>query len=70
MKKLLLLLIPVIGIVLISSSCATSRKNNSSLESLMIQENTKLQINRAYYSHHNLKTKKDAYKKYRKNRRM
>lgn len=50
------------------SSCASSRKNDRSLESLMLQENTKLRINRAYYSHHNIKTKKDAYRKYKKYR--
>lgn len=53
-------------IAMFFSSCASQRKNSRSLESLMLQDNTKLRINRAYYSHHNIKTRKDAYRKYRK----
>jgi hypothetical protein len=47
-------------IVLLSSSCAMARRDERSLEGLMLQENTKLRINRAYYSHHNMKARKDV----------
>ncbi|MGE5419959.1 MAG: hypothetical protein ACM3UT_07215 [Chloroflexota bacterium] len=66
MKKLLISLFIPMVIAIFCSSCGSSRKYNSSLEGLMLQENTKLRINRAYYSHHNIKTRKDAYRKYRK----
>jgi hypothetical protein len=54
------------GICLISGSCGSTRKYNRSLEGLMIQENTKLRINREFYSRHNIQTRKDAYRKFRK----
>ncbi|HLN20901.1 MAG TPA: hypothetical protein VK213_07410 [Bacteroidales bacterium] len=65
----LLLLILMAGLTVLCISCATGRKNQGSLESLMLQENVKLRINREYYSRHNIKTKRDAYRKYRKHRR-
>lgn len=68
MKRFSLLLFIAMAAIMFCSSCASSRKNDRSLESLMLQENTKLRINRAYYSHHNIKTKKDAYRKYKKYR--
>lgn len=69
MKRLIIILLISMAAAMLCSSCGSSRKYNSSLESLMLQENTKLRINRAYYSKHNVKTKKDAYRKYKKYRR-
>lgn len=51
------------------TSCATSRKNQSELRGLMLLDNLQLSRNRAYYSRHNLKVKKDAYRKFAKNSR-
>jgi uncharacterized protein YceK len=62
-----LIILLVLGMAL--SGCASSRKHERRLTSLMLQDNTKLGRNRAYYSKHNKKTKRDAYKKYRKEKR-
>lgn len=69
MKRVLITIAFLFALVFVCNSCASARKNNRSLESLMLQENTKLRINREYYSRHNTKTKKDAYRKYRKYKR-
>lgn len=66
MKRFIISLFVLMAIAMFCNSCGSSRKYNSSLEGLMLQENTKLRINRAYYSRHNIKTRKDAYRKYRK----
>ena len=50
-------------IVVLSNSCVSTRKNDRSLEGLMLQKNTKLRINQAYYSHHNMKARKDVIRK-------
>lgn len=49
------------------SGCASGRKNYHELRGLMLLDNTQLKTNKALYSKHNIKTKKDAYRKYRKN---
>jgi len=51
------------------TGCAASKRNHSELRGLMLLENTQLKSNKAYYSKHNIKTKKDAYRKYRRNNR-
>jgi hypothetical protein len=51
------------------TSCSSSRKSQSELRGLMLQENLQLSRNRAFYSKHNMKTKKEAYTKYKKNSR-
>jgi len=51
------------------AGCASTRKNQAELRGLMLQENLQLKRNRAFYSKHNIKTKKVAYKKYKKNSR-
>jgi hypothetical protein len=51
------------------SGCSSSRKSISEKRGLMIQENTQLGRNKALYSKHNVRTKKDAYRKYKKNRK-
>jgi hypothetical protein len=52
---------------LIFTSCATSRKNHNELKGLMLLNNLQLNRNKAFYSRHNIKTKNEAYRKYRKN---
>lgn len=69
MKKLIIYLLVSLAIALLSNSCISSRKYNNSLEGLMLQENTKLRINRAYYSHQNIKTRKDTHRKFKKYKR-
>jgi hypothetical protein len=56
-------------VVIASTSCATSRKNQSELKGLMLMENLQLKRNRAFYSRHNMKTKREALRKYKKNSR-
>jgi hypothetical protein len=56
-------------LALASTGCASSRKTDRKLRALMLQENTKLGRNKAYYSKHNKKTKRIAYRRYSKNRR-
>ena len=66
------IVIALIFMALLASSltgCAASKRNQSELRGLMLLENTQLRINKAYYSKHNIKTKKDAYRKYRRNNR-
>jgi uncharacterized protein YceK len=62
-----MLILLVLGLAM--SGCASSRRHERRLTSLMLQDNTKLGRNRAYYSKHNKKTKRDAYRRYRKHRR-
>jgi len=69
MKRLIISMLIMLVLALVSAGCASSRKSDERLRSLMIQDNTKLGRNKAYYSRHNKKTKRDAYRKYRKNRR-
>jgi len=69
MKRIIISLFILLVLALAMTGCASSRKNNGSLTGLMIQDNKKLGRNKAYYSRHNVKTKRDAYRKYRRNRR-
>lgn len=55
------------SLALIFSGCATSRKNHNELKGLMLLNNLQLNRNKAFYSRHNIKTKNEAYRKYRKN---
>jgi hypothetical protein len=69
MKRLFTTVFIVVLIVLGSVSCSTSRKTRSELRGLMLLDNTHLGRNKAYYSKHNKKTRRDAYRKYSKNSR-
>jgi hypothetical protein len=66
MKRLIIPSLIFLALVISCNSCVSTRKNNRSLEGLMLQDNTRLRINKAYYSRHNVKLKKDAYRKYKK----
>ena len=57
-------------LVLASIGCAANRRYNSELRGLMIQDNLKLPRNREYYSKHNIKARKEADHKFRKNSRL
>jgi len=65
MKRIVIfvIILMVLGISLVG--CASSRRNNSELRSLMLQDNTRLDRNKAYYSKHNVKTRRVAYRKHR-----
>ncbi|MBG0860856.1 MAG: hypothetical protein IQL11_15260 [Bacteroidales bacterium] len=67
MKKSILTLFILIVLAALTAGCASERKHQSVLRGLMLQENTELGRNRAYYSKFNIKTKKAAYRKYHKN---
>jgi hypothetical protein len=63
--------VTILSMLLIAfSGCAANRRYNGELRGLMLQDNVKLPRNRAYYSKHNIKTKKEAYRKYHKNNRL
>jgi hypothetical protein len=69
MKKYVLSVIILLMLSWLITGCASTRKNQAELRGLMLQENLQLKKNRAFYSKHNIKTKKVAYKKYKKNSR-
>ena len=67
MKRIIIIcLLCFLGTVMFTG-CSASKKNYSELKGLMLLENTQLGRNKAFYSKHNIKTKKEAYKKFRKN---
>jgi hypothetical protein len=51
------------------AGCASAKKNQNELRGLMLLENLQMKRNKAYYSKHNIKTKREAYKRYKKNSR-
>ncbi len=70
MKRLTLYTLILMLAALTFSACATSKKNVGELKGLMLLDNKQLARNKAYYSSHNIKTKKAAYKKYKNNNRL
>jgi hypothetical protein len=69
MKRLIISMLILLLFVVAFTSCATSRKSHSELRGLMLLDNLQLSRNKAFYSRHNIKTKNEAYRKYRKNSR-
>ena len=69
MRRLIIYIFVLLVLGVALTGCASSRKHDRRLTSLMLQDNTKLGRNKAYYSKHNKKTKRDAYRKYRRSRR-
>jgi hypothetical protein len=69
MKKLIISVIILLLVAMALSSCATSRKNQSELRGLMLLNNLQLPRNKAFYSRHNIKTRNEAYRRYKKNSR-
>jgi hypothetical protein len=69
MKKLIISMFILLLFVVALTSCATSRKSHSELRGLMLLDNLQLSKNKAFYSRHNIKTKNEAYRKYKKNSR-
>lgn len=67
MKKIIVLCLLCLSITVLTPGCSSSRKSYSELKGLMLLENVQLGRNKAYYSKHNNKTKRVAYKKYKKN---
>jgi hypothetical protein len=69
MKRLIISMFILLLFVVALTSCATSRKSHSELRGLMLLDNLQLSKNKAFYSRHNIKTKNEAYRKYKKNSR-
>jgi hypothetical protein len=69
MKRLIISVIVLLLLAMALSSCATSRKNQSELRGLMLLNNLQLPRNKAFYSRHNIKTRNEAYRRYKKNSR-
>jgi hypothetical protein len=70
MKRLIKSVIILLLFVVALTGCYSSRKSQSELRGLMLLENLQLKKNKAFYSRHNIKTKKEAYRKYKKNNRL
>ena len=69
MKRLIIMLLITVLVAMSFSGCATNRKYQSELRGLMLQDNLKMKRNKAYYSKHNARLRKDAFRQYRKNNR-
>lgn len=69
MKRSLAILLTAIFLGLVFAGCASNRKYQSELRGLMLQDNLKIGRNKAYFSKHNVKLKKNAFRQYRKNNR-
>ena len=69
MKRLIISVLVLLLFALALTSCATSRKNQNELRGLMLLENLQLSRNKAFYSRHNIKTRNEAYRRYKKNSR-
>jgi hypothetical protein len=69
MKRIIISVLILLLIAVALAGCSTSRKSRSELRGLMLLENLQLGRNKAFYSKHNMKTKRDAYRKYKKNSR-
>jgi hypothetical protein len=66
MKRYIISMLILLVLGMAAPGCASSRKHDRRLTSLMLQDNTKLGRNRAYYSKHNKKVRKDAHRNYKK----
>jgi len=69
MKRLIITLLIALFLAMSFLGCASNRKYQSELRGLMLQDNLKMKRNKAYYSKHNAKLRKDAFRQYRKNNR-
>ncbi len=69
MKRLIISIIILLLMVVAMTGCYPGRKAQSDLRGLMLLDNLQLKKNRAFYSKHNTKTRKEAFRKYRKNNR-
>lgn len=67
MKRTIIFWLLCFFVTTIFTGCSASKKNYSELKGLMLLENVQLGRNKAFYSKHNVKNKKEAYKRYRKN---
>jgi hypothetical protein len=69
MKRFIISVLIILFLAVAMISCSYSRKSKSELKGLMLLDNKQLGRNRAYYSKHNVKVRRDAYRKYAKNSR-
>jgi hypothetical protein len=69
MKRLIISFLILLSFVAALTSCVTSRESQKELRGLMLQDNLQLRRNKAFYSRYNVKTKNEAYRRYRKNSR-
>jgi len=66
MRRLLKLMLLFFFLLATLTGCYTGKKNLSQLGGLMLLDNTQLSRNKAYYSKHNRKVKKNVHGKYKK----
>jgi hypothetical protein len=70
MKRIIISIFILLLFVAAFTSCATSRKSQGELKGLMLLNNLQLPRNKAFYSKHNMRTKNEAYRRYKKNSRL
>lgn len=66
MRRLIIFVLVSLLTAIIVTSCSATRKSQDQLRGLMLQDNLQMKRNKAYYSKHNIKTKKAAYKRYKR----
>ncbi|MFZ2339405.1 MAG: hypothetical protein WAW07_06735 [Bacteroidales bacterium] len=69
MKKIIFFCLTFLMVSAVLTSCSSSRKTFHELKGLMLLSNLQLEKNKAFYSKHNVKSRNDAFKRYRKNSR-
>ncbi|HOW09446.1 MAG TPA: hypothetical protein PLX08_06555 [Bacteroidales bacterium] len=69
MKRIIIICLLCLPGIFLVTGCSASRKNYSELKGLMLLDNVKLGRNKAFYSKHNIKNKKEAHRRYKKNQR-
>ncbi len=69
MKRSIIIILTMLFLVGAFSGCSSSRRYQSDLRGLMLQDNLQMKRNRAYYSKHSIKVRKDAFKHHRRSNR-
>jgi len=68
MRKLIISMIVCLVLIVSFGGCSSSKKSYNDRRGLMLLDNKELSRNKEYYSRHNMKSRKIAQKKFRKNR--
>ena len=69
MKRSIIILLSMLFMVGAFSGCSSSRRYQSDLRGLMLQDNLQMKRNRAYHSKHNVKLRKDAFRHHKRSNR-
>jgi len=69
MKRLIIMALTMVFLAAAFAGCAAERKTQAELRGLMLQDNLRMGRNKAYFSKHNTRIKRDANRTYRRNSR-